>query len=178
MKKLLMGLAIALIFFVLMIVVFFLIFFFTGNEGMLADEEDATLSSKEMQVVVQERDSLLVDVDSILAVLAQNKAALDSLERELTFKDATAKTLEGRLQEKDVELVSLRQVGMNAQDMARTFATMTVAELTPIVAKLSDDVVMDIYKQTTNKRRKYLLTALGDDRAATLTSRMVKRKGS
>ncbi len=178
MKKLLMGLAIALIFFVLMIVVFFLIFFFTGNEGMLADEEDATLSSKEMQVVVQERDSLLVDVDSILAVLGQNKAALDSLERELTFKDATAKTLEGRLQEKDVELVSLRQVGMNAQDMARTFATMTVAELTPIVAKLSDDVVMDIYKQTTNKRRKYLLTALGDDRAATLTSRMVKRKGS
>ncbi len=177
MKKLLMGLAIALMFFVLMIGVFFIIFLLSNDEGTLA-EEDMTLSNKEMQAIIQVRDSLSVNIDSILAVLAQNKAALDSLERELTFKDATAKTLEGRLQEKDVELVSLRQVGMNAQDMARTFATMTVAELTPIVAKLSDDVVMDIYKQTTNKRRKYLLTALGDDRAATLTSRMVKRKGS
>ncbi len=177
MKKLLMGLAIALMFFVLMIGVFFIIFLLSNDEGTLA-EEDMTLSSKEMQVITGERDSLSVNIDSLLAVLAQNNAAFDSLERELTFKDATAKTLEGRLQEKDAELVSLRQVGMNAQDMARTFATMSVAELTPIVAKLSDDVVMDIYKQTTNKRRKYLLTALGDDRAATLTSRMVKRKGS
>jgi|GEM_PF-5038807 len=178
MKKILMGLAIALIFFVLMIVLFFVIFLLTSNGEMLAEGEDATLSSKEMQAIVQERDSLMVDLDSLQSVLARSNTALDSLERELTFKGATAKTLERRLQEKDAEIESLRQVEVNAQDMARTFATMTVAELTPIVAKLSDDVVMDIYKHTTSKRKKFLLAALGDDRAATLTSRLVKRKGS
>ena len=177
MKKLFMGLGIALMFFVLMIVVFFAIFYFTSDEEMLA-EGDGIISSKEMQAVVQERDSLLVDIDSLLSVMARNNTALDSLERELTFVGATAKTLGGRLQEKDAQIESLRRVEVNAQDMARTFATMTVAELTPIVAKLSDDVVMDIYKHTTSKRKKFLLAALGDDRAATLTSRLVKRKGS
>jgi len=177
MKKLFMGLAIALMFFVLMIVLFFVIFLLTGGEEMLVNG-DETVSNKEMQAIVQERDSLLVDLDSLQSVLARSNTALDSLEQESTFKGATAKTLERRLQEKDAELESLRQVEVNAQDMARTFATMTVAELTPIVAKLSDDVVMDIYKHTTSKRKKFLLAALGDDRAATLTSRLVKRKGS
>ena len=177
MKKILMGLAISLMFFVLMIIVFFLIFFFISDEEMLADEAEM-VSSKTMRAIVQERDSLLVDVDSLLAVLAEKKTVLDSLEQESIFRSATVKTLESSLQEKDAEIKSLRQVEVSAQEMARTFATMTVAELTPIVARLSDDVVMDIYEHTTNKRRKFLLTALGNDRAAELTNRLVKRKGS
>jgi len=178
MKKILMGLAMALMFFVLMIVLFVIVFviFFPGDEEMLANGE--IVSSKEMQAIIQERDSLLVDLDSLQSVLVQSNTALDSLERELAFGDATVKGLEGRLQVKDAELESLRQVEVNAQDMARTFATMTVVELTPIVAKLSDEVVMDIYKHTTNKRRKFLLAALGDDSAAALTNRLVKQKGS
>ena len=178
MKKILMGLAMALVFFVLIIVLFVIVFviFFPGDEEMLANGE--IVSSKEMQAIIQERDSLLVDLDSLQSVLVQSNVALDSLERELAFGDATVKGLEGRLQVKDAELESLRQVEVNAQDMARTFATMTVTELTPIVAKLSDEVVMDIYKHTTNKRRKFLLAALGDDRAAELTNRLVKQKGS
>ena len=178
MKKVLMGLAVALLFFVLVVVLFIIGFIiFAGEEEMLADR-DEIVSSKEMQAIIQEHDALLVDVDSLLAVLAQNNVALDSLERELAFGDATVKGLEGRLQVKDAELESLRQVEVNAKDMARTFATMTVTELTPIVAKLSDEVVMDIYKHTTNKRRKFLLAALGDNRAAELTNRLVKQKGS
>jgi len=80
MKKILMGLAMALMFFVLMIVLFVIVFaiFFPGDEEMLANGE--IVSSKEMQAIIQVRDSLLVDVDSLLAVLAQNNVALDSLE--------------------------------------------------------------------------------------------------
>ncbi|UCD38459.1 MAG: hypothetical protein JSW54_03000 [Fidelibacterota bacterium] len=178
MKKILMGLAMALVFFVLMIVLFVVvfIFFFTGDEEMLANGD--FVSSEEMQVIVQKHDSLLADVDSLLVVLAQNNAAIDSLELELTYRNANLRILEENLQERDAEIESLRQVGMNAQDMAKTFATMSVAELTPIVARLSDDVVIDIYRYTTTKRRKYLLTALGDDRAAALTNRLVKKEGS
>lgn len=179
MKKVLMGLAMALLFFVLVVVLFILvfIFFFPGEEEMLANG-DEIVSSKEMRAIIQEREALLVDVDSLQAVLAQKNVALDSLGQELAFRSATLKGLEGRLQERDAELESLRRVEVNAQDMARTFATMSVAELTPIVAKLSDEVVMDIYKHTTTKRRKFLLAALGDDRAAALTNRLVKQKGS
>jgi len=177
MKKVLMILVAALMSFVLMVIAFFLIFFFTGDEEMFAEEE-GTLGGKKLQAFIQQRDSLLADVDSLEAVLAANTAARDSLARVSAFSEASVQVLEDRLQEKDAEIESLRQVDVNAQDMARTFATMTVAELTPIVAKLSDEVIMDIYKHTTSKRRKFLLSALGDDRAAALTNRLVKRKGS
>ncbi|MFC1482082.1 hypothetical protein ACFL6E_07560, partial [Candidatus Neomarinimicrobiota bacterium] len=62
--------------------------------------------------------------------------------------------------------------------MAKTFSTMTVAELTPIISRLSDDVVLDIYKNTTSKRRKFLLSALGNERAAAMTNRLVSKEGS
>ena len=177
MKKVLMALAAALMFFVLMVVAFFIIFFLAGDGEMVAEGE-VPVSDKELRAIIQQRDSLLANVDSLLVVLAASNAAQDSLGRELAFRDANVNVLEDRLQDKDAVIETLRQVDVNAQAMARTFATMSVPELAPIVAKLGDEVVMDIYKHTTNKRRKFLLSALGDDRAAALTNRLVKRKGS
>ena len=176
MKKILMALAAALMFFVLLVAVFFLIFFFLGDDEMVADLSE--ISDKELQAIIQQRDSLLVDVDSLQSVLLAQQAIQDSLDQELAFRDANNKAMEARLQTKDAEIENLRRVEVNAQDMARTFATMTVAELTPIVAKLSDQVVLDIYKHTSTKRRKFLLSALGDDRAAKLTDRLITKKGS
>ena len=56
-------------------------------------------------------------------------------------------------------------------------STMTVAELTPIISRLSDDVVLDIYKNTSSKKRKFLLSALGDERAAAITNRLISKEG-
>ncbi|UCH09902.1 MAG: hypothetical protein JSU61_11915 [Fidelibacterota bacterium] len=179
MKKILLILGGALVFFLLLVGVFFIIFFFLppGDEDMQAEGE-GFISNEELRALVQKRDSLLADVDSLQVLLSHNTVVIDSLEQELVYKDANLTALENRLQTKDAEIMTLRQVEVNAQDMARTFATMTVAELTPIVEKLSDQVVLDIYKHTANKRRKFLLSALGDDRAAALTSRLVKKEGS
>lgn len=184
-----MGLAAALMLFVLLIVVFSVIFFF-GEEDEVAAEgetievvsEDGTVRTvlpTELQGTVQEQDPLRAELDSLRALLAATSSVrFDSLEQLLAIKDATVRALEDRLQVQDAEIESLREVDVNAQQMARTFATMTVGELTPIVSKLGDKVVLDIYKHTTNKRRKFLLSALGDQRAAELTNRLVKQKGS
>lgn len=176
MKKLIMGLAAALMFFVLLVVVFFVIFFVIEGEQETTDVE--LMTNRELQAIIDKRDSLLVDVDSLETGLAQNRAIIDSLEQELSFRSATLQGVEARLQEKDAVIASLRQAEVNAQDMARTFATMTVAEMKPIVAKLSDQVVMDIYKHTSTKRKKFLLDAMGNDRAAALTSRLLSKEGS
>ncbi|MCH7858392.1 MAG: hypothetical protein IID14_01680 [Candidatus Marinimicrobia bacterium] len=188
MKKIFMGLAAALMLFVLLIVVFSVIFFFTEADEVAAEGEtievvadDGTIQMvprTELQGAVQEQDPLKVELDSLKALLATVSVGFDSLEQLLTIKDATVRALEDRLQVQDAEIVSLREVDVNAQQMARTFATMTVSELSPIVSQLGDKVVLDIYKHTTNKRRKFLLSALGVQRAAELTNRLVKREGS
>ncbi|MFC1583264.1 hypothetical protein ACFL4U_01140 [Candidatus Neomarinimicrobiota bacterium] len=176
MKKLVMGLAAALMFFVLLVVVFFVIFFVIEGEQETTDVE--LMTNRELQTIIEQRDSLLVDVDSLETDLAHNRAIIDSLEQELSFKSATLQGVQDRLQEKDAVIASLRQAEVNAQDMARTFATMTVAEMKPIVAKLSDRVVMDIYKNTSTKRKKFLLEAMGNERAAAMASRLLSKKGS
>ncbi|MCH7497771.1 MAG: hypothetical protein IH971_07970 [Candidatus Marinimicrobia bacterium] len=178
MKKILMGLMAAILLFVLMVVVFFVIFFLTGEEEMLADDEEAVITNKELRLIIQERDSLTVERDSLLQVLAMRDASLDSVGRLLTLKDADINVLGETLQQKDAEIQALLQVEVNAQEMARTFATMSLDELSPIVDRLSDQVVLDIYQHTSNKRRKFLLSALGDERAANLTNRLVKKRGS
>jgi septal ring factor EnvC (AmiA/AmiB activator) len=176
MKKLVMGLAAALMFFVLLVVVFFVIFFVIEGEQETTDVE--LMTNRELQTIIEQRDSLLVDVDSLETDLAYNQTIIDSLEQELSFTSATLQGVQDRLQEKDAVIASLRQAEVNAQAMARTFATMTVAEMKPIVARLSDQVVMDIYTNTSTKRKKFLLEAMGNERAAAMASRLLSKKGS
>ena len=183
-----MGLAAALLFFVLLIVVFSVIFFFSESDELAEEDETIEVVSEdgtvrmvprtELQGDVQEQEPVISELDSLRALLAASRAGFDSLEQLLTIKDATVRAQEGRLQVQDAEIVSLREVDVNAQQMARTFATMTVGELSPIVSQLGDKVVLDIYKHTTNKRRTFLLSALGVQRAAELTNRLVKQEGS
>lgn len=189
MKKILLGIFGALIGFVLLVVAFSVVFLLTAEEDQLVEEEagpgaveeidmERRIPYKELYVIIQERDSLQVDADSLQALLAQSAAKVDSLQRLMRLNNATVSTLEQRMQEKDAEIKTLRTVEVNAREMARTFATMSVGELTPIVAMLVEDVVLDIYKHTATKKRKNLLAALGDERAAALTTRLVKQEGS
>ena len=178
MKKILIGVVSAIVFFVIMVAVFIIVFFFTGEDEMMAGGDLSEVSNKQLQMIIQDRDSLLVMRDSLLQVVGLRDAALDSVGRLLTLSGATVSTLEDRVQSQGAEIKTLREAEVNAQEMARTFATMTLDELTPIIDKLSDQVVLDIYKFTTNKRRKFLLSALGNDRAAQLTNRLVRKKGS
>lgn len=139
---------------------------------------ESTVTLAELSEMVQARDSLRVELDSIRALWVQKTTEADSLTDLLAFRDATVISLETQVEQKSVEITNLREVDVNAKEMARTFGTMTVAELAPIVAGLSDKVVLDIYKNTSSKKRKNLLAAMGTERAAALTNRLVKQKGS
>ncbi len=182
MKNIVIGVIGAAMLFFILVVVFSVAIIFYGGEEELAGLKEAEaipmVPEIELQMITQARDSLKAEIEYLQALAASRAAKIDSLGEQVGLKDATINAFEDRVQSKDAEIADLRDVGMNAKQMARTFATMSVDELTPIVARLSDQVVLDIYRQTANKRRKYLLTALGDDRAAAMTNRLVTEKGS
>ncbi|MCH8327474.1 MAG: hypothetical protein IID15_02995 [Candidatus Marinimicrobia bacterium] len=166
--------------FMVLVIVFVTMFIFQAEEVALSDEVvkegvEALVSITELETMTTYRDSLQMAMDSLLAVLVQRTADLDSLADVLAFRDAAIGALESRLQDKDAAIEGLREVDVNAQEMARTFATMNVEQLSPIVAELTDGVVLDIYKHTSNKRRRFLLAAMGDNRAAKLTNRLVRK---
>lgn len=163
--------------FVIVIVTWFI---FQAEEVALSEDEtegveETLVSSTELESMTAMRDSLLMVMDSLRAELDQRNVDLDSLAGIMAFRDAAIDALEGRLQDKDVAIEQLREVDVNAQEMARTFATMNVEQLSPIMAELTDGVVLDIYKHTSNKRRRFLLQAMGDNRAAKLTNNLVRK---
>ncbi|MCK4578889.1 MAG: hypothetical protein KAU50_08870 [Candidatus Marinimicrobia bacterium] len=182
MKNIVIAVLGALMLFFILVVVFSVAIIFYSEEPDLTElGEDGTIPMvprKELLVVTQERDSLTAETQFLDSEVDQRNAQLDSLQELLAFKEATIKTLDDQVQSRETAIADLQTVGVNAQQMARTFATMSVEELTPIVARLNDKVVLDIYKQTSNKRRKFLLTALGDERAASMTDRIVTQKGN
>lgn len=194
MKKIILSILGILTFFIVAIVAFVVYFIYSVDEDIsvaviepvveLVDGDEVrtitsnTVTLTDLSEMVQARDSLRVELDSIYALLVQRTTEADSLNDLLAFRDATVNGLESQVQQKDVEITNLREVDVNAKEMARTFGTMSVVELAPIVAGLSDKVVLDIYKNTSSKKRKNLLAAMGTDRAAQLTNRLVTQKGS
>ena len=175
--KILKWIAAYLGLFVVMVIVTVTFFIFQADELAVPEEieDEQLVSISELESMTTVRDSLQTAMDSLLAVIVQRDADLDSLAGVLAFRDAAVTALEGRLQDKDAAIKQLREVDVNAQEMARTFATMNVEQLSPIVADLTDGVVLDIYKHTSNKRRRFLLAAMGDNRAAKLTNRLVRK---
>ncbi len=165
--------------FTALVIVFVTMFIFQAEEVALPEDEEAPeetlVSSTELESMTSMRDSLLMVMDSLRTALVQRDVDLDSLAGIMAFRDAAIDALEGRLQDKDAAIEQLREVDVNAQEMARTFATMNVEQLSPIVAELTDGVVLDIYKHTSNKRRRFLLQAMGDNRAAKLTNNLVRK---
>ncbi len=182
MKDIIIGvIGAAMLFFILVVVFSVAIIFYGGEEGLAELTEGRAIPmvpERDLQMVTQARDSLMAETAYLQALVANQTTKVDSLQDQLSIREAEKKILGDQLQNKDTEITSLRVVGLNAQEMAKTFATMSIEELTPIVTRLSDRVVLDIYKQTANKRRKFLLTALGDERAAAMTNRLVQQKGS
>lgn len=194
MKKIILSILGILTFFIVAIVAFVVYFIYSVDEDIsvaviepvveIVDGDEvrtitsSTVTLTDLSEMVQARDSLRVELDSIYALLVQRTTEADSLNDLLAFRDETVIGLESQVQQRDVEITNLREVDVNAKEMARTFGTMTVVELAPIVAGLSDKVVLDIYKNTSSKKRKNLLAAMGTDRAAQLTNRLVTQKGS
>ena len=179
-QKILLAVAGSIALFFFLVVLFSVAFIFGGEDDLTerAEEGVPTVPEIELLRVAQERDSLLTEMQGLMDQLVNRENAIDSINRVAQISDARVDVLEDNLEQRDADIINLREVEVNAVDMAKTFQTMTIEELTPIIVRLSDDVVLDIYKNTSSKRRKYLLAALGTARAAAMTNRLISKEGS
>ena len=132
---------------------------------------------RNLKTRLRTRDSLTSELESLKAAQEESRAKVDGLTLELNDRDATIRSLREKLQTQGIELEAIRKTDLNSRAMARTFGTMSMEELAPIMARLDDNIVVSIYRQTPNKRRKNLLAALGEKRAAALTNELLTPTG-
>lgn len=128
------------------------------KEGKFKSSEKETfiLRLKEYKA---KNDRLKIQVDSIKIVNAQQKDELQNKDKELK---KLAEQLTGKA-DKD----------SRAKDIAKTLSSMKVKKIAPILAKLDDQTVIDIYRQMSSTNRKNILLGLSGERAAKVAKKLI-----
>lgn len=126
-------------------------------------------STETIETEVSETDSLRQANADLTSDLFFSRVAIDSLNNELENKETliAAHTAEIEALEKSVE--NLKQKNINIKDLAKTYETMKVTEIRPILEKVDDETVIALYKNMGSRTKKNLIQALSGVRAARIT---------
>ena len=178
MKKVLLWTGIGLGSFIILVVIIFLIL--SALEPV--DEDLAvtlsngnTMLAKELINQKQkEIDRLYGDIDSLKTVIFDLAAARDSLAEQANFKDGIIREYQKTVETLNAEMTVLNHSSMNIKDLAKTYESMKVDEMKPILANLDDQTIIQLYRNISSRIRKNLLMALNSQRAAQITEQIAK----
>lgn len=126
-----------------------------GNQK-LSGQRPAAARGDESKFLI---DSLKTHLDSILIVYNKQQARLDAKDKEIK------KLLQ--------QLSGKADRDSRAKDIAKTLSSMKVSKMAPILAKLDDQTVIDIYKQMSSTNRKNILLGLSGERAAKVAKKII-----
>ena len=112
-------------------------------------------------------------IDDYEQELKAQKHQLDSLTAlvQTLRQDTQAKSAE--IEKLNIALQGKTERNKKAKEMAKTFASMKVKQISPILNKLDDETIISIYLQTSKPARKNIIAALTDDRAARITKKLI-----
>jgi flagellar motility protein MotE (MotC chaperone) len=139
------------------------------QEETLAAPSDTTAAS---EPETSESDSLRQVIDELTSDLFFSRITIDSLTEVVAQKQ---KELQGYIDQTSLlegKLESLKDKKISIRELAKTYESMKVSEIKPIVEKLDDKTVIALYNNMGSRTKKNLLRALSDVRAAQITKKL------
>lgn len=128
---------------------------------------------------IDTRKQTKIELDSLNAVITDlrsqiffNKIAQDSLTEQLTFKTNLIDGYQNTIDGLNRELTEQNSKQGDIKDLAKTFESMKVNEIKPILENVDDNTVINIYKNMSTRNRKNILNALTPQRAAAITEKL------
>ncbi len=118
-------------------------------------------------------------IDSLKNIIKKNtgdyfflKITVDSLYEQLSMKNEIIENqlAQTKLMEKQVQNAEQKQQFL--KELTKTYETMKVAEIRPILEKLDNATVIALYKNMSGRTRKNLINGLSSDRAAQITKQL------
>ena len=150
-----------------------------------------TPSPEELQEIVAKAEVVTVPDSSggaMIQMVAGDslQTVIDSLNSELFFLELRADSLALQVDEKQGEIqILVNQVATmtrqiqeftdqqaSIKDLAKTYETMKVNDIKPILDRVDDDTVIALYTNMGNRTRKNLMQALSSVRAAQITKKI------
>ncbi len=124
----------------------------------------------------KQRDSLKTAADSLKNRLDAELLVKDSLSAKLAQLSQTTQSQEQAITSLTGEKETQSTREEKAGEMAKTFSSMALKEMAPIVSNLDDRTIIDIYNKMSSRTKKNILLALDDKRAANITEKLISQK--
>lgn len=129
-------------------------------------------SIKKAPTKVSVADSLEKVIDDLKSDLFFNSVTMDSLNQELNKKDGSIAGYSSQVESLEEQVESLKSKNASIKDLAKTYETMKVADIRPILERVDDETIIALYKNMGSRSKKNLLQALSDIRAAKITKKL------
>lgn len=178
MKSTIVWVVAAVLSFVLLVIVIFIVLYQANPENMDLEKEailsddflaDTYLEEKDLMI-----DSLSTVIDELNSVIFFKNLNIDSVAQIVGFQEGLITEYRSSLKKANDKINSKKVANLKLQEIAKTYESMKVAEIRPIIAELNDQTVLDLYKFTGARNRKNILKALSSKRAAAITELMAK----
>jgi len=178
MKKIIIWTLAAILSFALLVVVIFLVLY-NSQPSDPELETQAILDNEFMSSNVLEKKDLTIDslqavIDELNSEIFFKNLNIDSLKQITGFQEGLISEYKSSLERSTKQLTAKADDRLKMEELARTYGSMKIKEMEPILAELNDDMVLELYKYTATRNRKNILQALSFKRAAAITERMAR----
>jgi len=117
-----------------------------------------------------QRDSLVNLLEFRDSVITAKVQINDSLAQVIQTKSDSINNQKQTIANLEQQLVDENNRAENIKNLAKTYESLRVADMGPILKDIKDTTIIDIYNQMSSRKRKNLIQALPPDRAARLTN--------
>lgn len=119
-----------------------------------------------------EIDSLVNSVNDLKSQLFFADIQKDSLIDQLDFKEKIISGYELQIADLNDDLLIVNKKKTNIKELAKTYESMKLKEMQPILSKIDDNTLIAIYQKMSSRNRKNLILALKSERAALITQQL------
>ncbi len=180
MKKALIWIGIGVAAFAVLVVVIFLVLSYiepapeTPPVALVPHGVDPKLLTEKQEEINSLNKTILNLKDSLNLV----EMRIDSLQEQIQFRDGIIREYARTVENLNGQITAQNQKMSNVKELAKTFESMKIEDLKPILAQVDDPTVIDLYNNINSRNRKNILMALSTARAAALTQKIANLSGS
>jgi len=122
-------------------------------------------------------DSLANLVQELKNDLFERSLEIDSLKEQITFQNGLINGYKKTIDGLNSQILALNKKEVSLKELAKTYESMKVSDIKPILDKVDDETVIAIYRAMGTRTRKSIMMALSAERAATITEKLAGING-
>ncbi|NOZ08229.1 MAG: hypothetical protein GXO91_05050 [FCB group bacterium] len=176
MKKLLIWLGLGVVVFIVLVGAIFGVLTYMQSKDEPAEveqlTENGTVNPEILAQKQAEIDTLNAEIARIKGELFNTKLVSDSLLNNNQFLEGLLSEYKTTVADLNGKLLKKQKQAVKIKELAKTYESMKVDEIRPILKNVDDMTVIALYENMSSRSKKVILNSLSSERAALITQQL------